>query len=207
MTMTRSILLISAVLSGTVLQAQSILETIPTPDKAVATVNQSLEATWMMEIHVPGAPLTQLPVQNLVTFHPDGTVVASAGDGMQGTAHGVWVRVGDRRFLQTMFVFNFDANRAVTTILKVRINVLVSLDGHTLKGTTEVAVITPGRGRAGDDSGRDILRSSAQPRDSGRLLRFPEDPVAYQRTGGSQPDTQIFPRRNGFRSPSVPPRI
>jgi hypothetical protein len=141
--MTRSILLISAVLSGTLLQAQSILDTIRTPAKAVATVNQSLEGTWFMDIQVPGAPATQAPVQNLVTFHPDGTVVASAADGGQGTAHGVWVRVGDRKFLQTMFVFNYDASRAFTTILKVRINVQVSLDGQTLKGTMEVAVITP----------------------------------------------------------------
>jgi hypothetical protein len=140
----RAFLFVSAaLLTGAVLPAQSILDTIRTPDKAVATVNQALEGTWMMEIRVPGAPATQPPVQNLVTFHPDGVVVASAADGAQGTAHGVWVRVGDRRFLQTMFVFNFDASRALTTILKVRINVLVSLDGQTLKGTTEVAVLTP----------------------------------------------------------------
>ena len=142
--MTRLFLLISAtLLTGAVLQAQSILNTIRTPDKAVPTVNQTLEGTWMMEIHVPGVPAAQPPVQNLVTFHPDGTVVASAADGAQGTAHGAWVRVGDRKFLQTMFVFNFDASRAFTTILKVRINVQVSLDGQTLKGTTEVAVTTP----------------------------------------------------------------
>jgi hypothetical protein len=142
--MTRSFPLISAALfTGIALQAQSILDTIRTPEKAVATVNQTLEGTWMMEIHVPGAPANQPPVQNLVTFHPDGTVVASAADGGQGTAHGVWVRVGDRKFLQTMFVFNFDATRAFTTILKVRVNAQVSLDGQTLKGTTEVAVMAP----------------------------------------------------------------
>jgi hypothetical protein len=142
--MTRSILLIlGAVLTGTVLQAQSILDTIRTPEKAVPTVNQSLEGTWIMEIRVPGASASQPPVQNLVTFHPDGTVVASSADGAQGTAHGVWVRVGDRKFLQTMFVFNFDASRAFTSIVKVRINVQVSMDGQTLKGTTEVAVMTP----------------------------------------------------------------
>ena len=96
-----------------------------------------------MEIRVPGAPVTQAPVLNLVTFHPDGTVVGSSADGTQGTAHGVWVRVGDRKFLQTMFVFNFDASRAFTTLVKVRINAQVSADGQTLKGTTEVAVMTP----------------------------------------------------------------
>lgn len=143
--MTRSILLISAALltTSTVLQAQSILDTIRTPDKAVATVNQSLEGTWIMELRFPGLPSNQPPGQNLVTFHPDGTAVASAAEGTQGTAHGVWVRVGDRKFLQTMFIFNFDAARVLTTLVKVRINVQVSLDGQTVKGTSEVVVMQP----------------------------------------------------------------
>ncbi len=144
-TMTRFVLLISTALlaSGTVLQAQSILDTIRTSEKAVATVNQSLEGTWMMELRFPGLPADQPPGQNLGTFHPNGTVVASGAEGTQGTAHGVWVRVGDRKFLQTMFAFNFDPSRVLTTIVKVRINVQLSPDGQTFKGTTEVVIISP----------------------------------------------------------------
>jgi hypothetical protein len=56
-------------------------------------------------------------------------------------AHGVWIRVGDRRFLETVFVFAFDASRALTTITKVRVNILVSPDGLTFKGTNEIVVM------------------------------------------------------------------
>jgi hypothetical protein len=139
-----SLLILTAlVASATHLRAQSILDTIRTPDKAVATVNQVMEGTWLQELRRPGQPATQPPTLNLGTYHPDGTVAASAADGTQGTAHGVWVRVGDRKFLQTMFVFNFDANRVLTTIFKVRINAQVSLDGQTMNGTTELVIINP----------------------------------------------------------------
>ena len=135
------IILVAGIASTAPVNAQSILDTIGTPDKVVAAVNQVLEGTWLQELRRPGQPATQPPVLNLGTYHPDGTVAASAADGTQGTAHGVWVRVGDRKFLQTMFVFNFDANRVLTTIFKVRINVLLSLDGQTANGTTELVIM------------------------------------------------------------------
>ena len=128
-------------------QAQSILDTIRTPDKAVPTVNEVLEGTWLQELRRPGQPATVPPVLNLGTYHADGTVVASAADGTQSTAHGVWVRVGgDRKFLQTMYTFNFDTNRVLTTVFKVRINVELSSDGQTATGTTEL-VIMDGTGK------------------------------------------------------------
>jgi hypothetical protein len=135
------IILVACIASTAPVNAQSILDTIGTPDKTVAAVNQVLEGTWLQELRRPGQPATQPPVLNLGTYHPDGTVAASGSDGTQGTAHGVWLRVGDRKFLQTMFVFNFDANRVLTTIFKVRINVLLSLDGQTAKGTTELVIM------------------------------------------------------------------
>lgn len=122
-------------------QSQTILDNIRTPDKAVATVNQVLEGTWLQELRRPGQPANQPAVLNLATFHPDGTTIASAADGTQSTAHGVWVRVGDRKFLVTMYVFNFDPNRVLTTVLKVRINMQLSSDGQTMKGTTELVIM------------------------------------------------------------------
>src|SRR3954467_15892475 len=142
--MKRSILLISAALyAGAALPAQSILDSIRAPEKAVPTVTQTLEGTWLLELRRPGAPATQPPTLNLITFQPDGTAVASNADGSQSTNHGVWVRVGDRKFLQTMYLFNFDVSRAVTTVTKVRINAQVSADGQAVKGTTEVVIMDP----------------------------------------------------------------
>ena len=123
------------------MQAQGLLSAISTPDKAVPTVNQTLSGTWLTELRRPGQASTQPPVPNLGTFHPDGTVIASTADGAQTTGHGVWLRVGDRKFLQTMFVFNFNESRVLATISKVRINVQLSQDGQTMSGTTEVVVM------------------------------------------------------------------
>ena len=120
------------------LHGQSLLDSIRTPEKAVATVNQTLEGTWLFELRRPGQPT---PLLHLETYHPDGTVIGVNADGSQSTGHGVWVRVGDRKFLQTGFVFSFNESRALTTISKVRINVQVSLDGQSLKGTQEVVII------------------------------------------------------------------
>lgn len=143
--MHRSTLLIFAALTASTAQvyAQGLLQTITTPEKAVATVNQTLEGTWLLELRRPGQPATLPPTLNLITFQPDGTAIASNGDGTQSTNHGVWVRVGDRKFLQTMFVFTFNETRVLTTITKVRINAQVSPDGQTVKGTTEVVVLAP----------------------------------------------------------------
>lgn len=118
-----------------------ILDSIRTPDKAVGITNQTLEGTWLMELRRPGQPGNVPPVLNLITSHADGTVTGSSGDGTQSAAHGVWVRVGDRKFLQTMFVFAFNESRAITNITKVRINVQMGIDGQTMKGTTEVVVM------------------------------------------------------------------
>jgi len=123
------------------INAQGLLQTIITPDRAVATVNQILEGVWMAELRPPGLPAAAPAIPNITTFSPDGSLIASGSDGTQSTAHGVWIRVGDRRFLETVFVFSFDANRVLTTITKVRVNILLSADGLTFKGTNEIVVM------------------------------------------------------------------
>jgi hypothetical protein len=121
--------------------APGIQSAITVPEKAVPVVNQTLEGTWLLELRRPGAPATALPVLNIITFLPNGTAIASTGDGTQATNHGVWVRVGDRRFIQTMYTMAFNEARVFATLTKVRINALISADGKTIKGTTEVAVL------------------------------------------------------------------
>ena len=140
--MQRSNSLIFAALftSAALVQAQSPLDTIRTPEKAVATVNQSLEGTWLVEVRRAGTPATQAPVLTLQTYQPNGSIIFTATD---GTGHGVWLRVGDRKFLHTIFAFNSDLNRVITTISKARINSQLSPDGLSFKGTSEVVILTP----------------------------------------------------------------
>ena len=66
---------------------------------------------------------------------------ARSSDGTQSVSHGVWVRVGDRKFLSTIYVFAYSESRVLTTITKVRSNLQMSLDGQTMKGTNEVVVM------------------------------------------------------------------
>ena len=142
--MQRSPLLIFAALivSAAHLRAQGLLEAVNTTVRAVTAISQSLTGTWLMELRRPGQPAAQPPVSKLIIFHPDGTVV-DAGSNSLGSALGLWIRVGDRKFLQTMFGLNFNESQILTTITKVRINVQLSPDGQTLRGTTEVVILDP----------------------------------------------------------------
>jgi len=122
-------------------QAQGLLQSITTPDKAVGVVNQTLEGTWLSEVRPAGLPAGAPPILNFATYQPNGTVVLAASDGNQSEGHGVWVRVGDRKFLATLFFFVYDANRVLTTIVKSRVNYQLSLDGQTNKTTNEVVIM------------------------------------------------------------------
>ena len=125
------------------IRAQGLGDTLRAPDKAVPVVNQTLEGTWLYELRRGGQPANQPPVLLLIQFHPDGAITASAGDGTQSSHFGMWLRVGDRKFLITTFLFGFDQNRTLATITKIRANVLLSADGATVRGTQEVLVADP----------------------------------------------------------------
>jgi hypothetical protein len=124
-------------------QAQTLPDTIVAKDKAVAVVNQSLGGVWLSELRRPGPNGLQAPIPTFTSFFSDGTSLASPSDGTQTATHGIWVRVGDRKFLGTGFFFVFDANRALTSVTKIRINYQLSLDGQTLTGTTEAVILDP----------------------------------------------------------------
>jgi hypothetical protein len=129
--------------STTQVQAQSLSETIISGDKAVPVVNQALSGMWLSELRRPGPTGLQAPIPTFTTFFSDGTSLASPSDGTQTATHGIWIRVGDRKFLGTGFFFVFDASRALTTITKIRINYQLSADGKALTGTTEAVIMDP----------------------------------------------------------------
>lgn len=135
-------LIFAALLTGAAhVQAQGLLDAITTPDKAIPVVNQTLEGAWLSELRRPGPTGLQPPIPALITFFSDGTSLASPSDGTQTATHGLWIRVGDRKFLGTAFFFSFDQNRAFAGITKLRINFQLSADGKTMSGTTEAVVL------------------------------------------------------------------
>jgi hypothetical protein len=131
------------VLSTMHLQAQGLRESIHTAEKAVPVINQTLSGMWLSELRRPVATGLQAPIPTFVTFFSDGTSLGSPADGTQTATQAIWIRVGDRKFLGTGFFFNFDANRVLTTVTKLRINYSLSLDGTKLTGTTEAVVMDP----------------------------------------------------------------
>ncbi len=134
-------LLLAAFVNIASAQAQTtpgILDRISVPEKAIVPRNPTLTGTWMLELRRPGQTVVTL---GLVTFHDEGTCIGPTADGTTSPSHGVWVRVTDGKFLQTMYIFNYDEKRVLTTISKVRITVQLSDDGLTSKGTTEAVVM------------------------------------------------------------------
>jgi hypothetical protein len=142
--MQRFALLISTLLFAgpAIMQGQATGKAIQTPDRLVPSVNQTPEGTWLYELRRGGQPADQPPVLLLIQFKPDGSIAASAADGTQSGHHGIWLRVGDRRFLFTTFVFSFNEARTLATIIKVRGNIVLSDDGATARGTQEVVVMS-----------------------------------------------------------------
>ena len=138
--MTRFLLLIFLI--GLPAAAQSVGETLRDAQKAVPVVNQTLDGTWMFELRRGGQPAAQPPVLLLIQFSANGAITAAAGDGSQSVHQGIWLRVGDHKFLFTTFLFGFDQSRALSGITKVRANVQLSDDGRTVRGTQEIVALS-----------------------------------------------------------------
>jgi hypothetical protein len=141
--MTLSKIMICAALGAAAIHAQdqNLLSAIADRDRVVTDSSQTLTGTWLLELRRPGTAADQPGIPLLVVYQPDGTVIGSGSDGAQSSHAGVWVRVGDRRFVQTMYLFTFNEARALAGLTKVRINVLLAEDGRSLKGTTEIVAL------------------------------------------------------------------
>ena len=156
------VVFVAVMTSPALVQGQSLLDTISTPDKALPVVNQTLSGTWLWELLLPG----QTPgagTLNLVTFQPDGTLISMGADGNRSPAFGLWARVGDRKFLLTNFLFTFDQSRVLATVTKVRANAQLSPDGQTMITIAEIVVMDRNGKVMATTPGGTTQRSPAQP--------------------------------------------
>jgi hypothetical protein len=161
---TSSLFVFTAFVAGTMTtHAQSLSDALISGDKAVPVVNQSLSGTWLAELRraSPNGPLPPIPV--LISFYSDGSFLASPADGNQTANHGIWIRVGDRKFLGTGFFFGFNESRALTSITKLRVNFQLSADGKTMTGTTEAVVIAPNGNVVGTFPGTTLAMTRLSP--------------------------------------------
>jgi len=143
--MQRTILLaFAALFTGTAYgQTPSLFTNLISPEKAVPVLSQSLSGTWLSELRRPGPSGLLPPIPTIVTFSSEGVWISAPADGTQTATQGVWIRVGDRRFLGSGYFFVFNESRVLTTVTKLRINYQLSEDGKTLNGTTEAVILSP----------------------------------------------------------------
>jgi hypothetical protein len=121
-------------------RAAGLLDRIRDAERSVTQDRQTLTGTWMMELRGPGdRPNRPL----LVTFHDSGTATASSSSGTESPHAGVWIRVANRKFLQTMFIFVYNPQNALAAINKVRITAQLDDTGNTVRGTAEIVVTDP----------------------------------------------------------------
>ena len=163
--------------AGSQIRGQSSLqEKITTADKAVPVVNQALSGTWLSELRIALPTGLQPPIPGLVTFFSDGTMLASASNGNWSAAHGLWIRVGDRKFLATTYYFNFSASRVLISILKTRTNYQLSSDGKTLSGTMEAVELKPDGEVTGTFPGTTVSLTRLCPEIPGDFYEFQKLP-------------------------------
>ena len=142
-------LLICFALSGAAAfcQEPGLLGGIVTSDRAISPIGQTLTGAWAAlgrRAAPPGSPIpAAAPI--FFVFHSDGTLTGT-GSGADSSFSGVWLRVADRKFLITYFVFNYNEARAVVSIAKIRMTTQIDTEGRALQGNQEVlAVDTDGK--------------------------------------------------------------
>jgi hypothetical protein len=163
--------------AGSQIRAQSSLqEKIITADKAVPVVHQTLSGTWLSEMRVALPTGLQPPIPGLATFSSDGTMLVSSSNGTWSALHGLWIRVGDRKFLATTYYFTFNESRVLTAVAKARINYQLSSDGKTLTGTMEVVMFTPDGGVIGTYPGTTVSLTRLSPEIPGDFYEFQKLP-------------------------------
>ena len=83
----------------------------------INTGNQSLQGTWIAQVADPGGSVALFEVG---TFYPDGSYAGSNVNASHTTHHGVWLRVGDRKFAFTVMFFTHDDKGVFNGIVKAR---------------------------------------------------------------------------------------
>ena len=99
---------------------------------------QSVNGTWITQLTDANGNVSLFEVG---TYSPDGSYTG-ANVNPSHTAHkGVWVRIGDRKFAQTILFFTHDATGAFNGIVKARIYVTLAEDRQSYDSVAERTVM------------------------------------------------------------------
>ena len=91
----------------------------------ISTVGQSIQGTWISQLADASGNLSLFEVG---TFYPDGSYSGANVNPSHTTHKGVWVRIGDRKFLGTNMFFTHDEKGVFNGIVKARIIFTLSAD-------------------------------------------------------------------------------
>jgi hypothetical protein len=105
----------------------------------IAIRGQSLEGTWIAQVATtPGGPAALFEVG---TYHADGSYSGANVNPAHTTHKGVWLRVGDRKFVFTFMFFTHDDKGVFNGIVKARGTVILSEDGKSYDSTVERVIM------------------------------------------------------------------
>ena len=115
----------------------------------LSTNLQSLEGTWIAQVAQPGQSLALFEVG---TYHADGSYSGSNVNSSHTDHKGVWLRVGDRKFVFTFMFFTHDDKGVFNGIVKARGAVTLSSDGKSYDSVVERVIM--------DTSGKELQVTS-----------------------------------------------
>lgn len=104
----------------------------------INTGSQSLQGTWIAQVADPGGSVALFEVG---TFYPDGSYAGSNVNSTHTTHHGVWLRVGDRKFAFTVMFFTHDDKGVFNGIVKARAILTLAEDLKSYESAVERIVM------------------------------------------------------------------
>jgi hypothetical protein len=104
----------------------------------IGTTGQSLQGTWIVQMTDPAGNVGLFEVG---VNSADGSY-SSANVNSTHTAHkGVWLRIGDRKFVQTIMFFTHDDKGVFNNIVKARIYITLAADLQSYDSVAERVVM------------------------------------------------------------------
>ena len=123
---------LSAVLACTIGLAAAL------PQNNVPAYSQTLAGTWISQVADASG---NIQLFEIGTFHPDGSYSGANVNGSHTEHKGVWLRIGDRRFVLTVIFFTHDEKLALTGVVKAKIYITMSEDLKVYESVAERTMI------------------------------------------------------------------
>jgi hypothetical protein len=137
---------------------------------AASQAGSLLEGSWLINATVTRAG-QQFQAVRLSTYNSNGTLISTAPSNappletsIAGTAHGTWVRTGDREFATTWIGLRFDAAGNFLGIAKARGRIRINDDGDTASTQTRTELFD----RAGN-----LVDTASSTSQAGRIVVEP----------------------------------